>query len=74
MFGLDWVWFGLVGYGIGYITSDIFVPLTVGRGLAKELKAEDKLKKITGDKINFIEKARNKLELSSAKLSSLSLS
>ena len=51
--------FGWVGYGIGNITSNIFVPLTVGRGLAKELKAKDKLKKITGDKINFIGKARN---------------
>ena len=61
---MDWIGFGSVGYGMENITSDIFVPLTVGRGLAKELKAKDKLKKITGDKINFIEKARNELESS----------
>ena len=53
---MDWIGFGSVGYGMENITSDIFVPLTVGRGLAKGLKAKDKLKEIIiGDKINFIE-------------------
>ena len=43
--------------------SVIFVPHTVGSGLARELRSkEEKMKEITGDKIKIVEKSGIKLE------------
>ena len=45
------------------VKTVIFVPHTVGSGLAKELrKSEEKLKNITGDGVKIVERSGRKLE------------